>query len=191
MFMRSIIFFALLFSAFSLFSQEEKIKTTLQEYFSLLERKEVSPALDHVHPDLINMLGKPTFEAQYDQLFNSPGIEVDLTNFSVDTLSQMYLHDDNKYVLVDYSFQMTFKVDISDDDSGLLPDVLLGSYQSRFGKENVTSDTPGTYMIQVERELFAVQSTSFEGWKIIDFEEGMRIMVVGIIPENVLKHFNR
>ncbi len=191
MFMRSIIFFMLLITAFNLFSQEEEIKSTLKEYFSLLEKKEISSALDHVHPDLINILGKPTFESQYNQLFNSPGIEVNLSNFSIDTLSQMHLHDYKKYVLVDYSFQMTFKVDISNDDSGLLPDILLSSYQSRFGKENVTSDTPGTYLIQVEREMFAVQSTSFDGWKIIDFEEGMRIMIVGIIPEDVLKHFNR
>lgn len=189
--MKSITILALIFSTFSLFSQENGVKSTLTEYFGLLEEQEISAALDYVHPDLINMLGKATYEKQYDQLFNSPGIEVDMADFSIDTLSQVYQQDDVKYVLVDYSFFMTFKVDISNDESGLLPGILLSSYQTRFGKENVTSEVPGTYLIRIQREMFAVEKPSFDGWKIIDFEEGMRVLIVGIIPEEVLKHFNR
>ena len=189
--MRGITIFVIMLSAMTLLSQEQEVKSTLADYFGLLEKKEILKALDHVHPDLINMLGKSTFEKQYDQLFNSPGITVDMTNFSVDTLSSMHEQNDVKYVLVDYSFLMTFKVDISKDESGLLPGVLLSSYQTRFGKENVTSEVPGTYLIDIKREMFAVQAPAFNGWKIIDFEEGMRILIVGIIPDEVLKHFNR
>jgi len=189
--MKIITILGLIFSTFCLFSQESEVKSTLTDYFGLLEKKEISEALDYVHPDLINMLGKATFEEQYKQLFNSPGIEVDMADFSIDTLSQVYQHDDVKYVLVDYSFLMTFKVDISNDESGLLPGILLSSYQTRFGKENVSSEVPGTYIIQIQREMFAVENPSFDGWKIIDFEEGMRVLIVGIIPEQVLKHFNR
>lgn len=189
--MKNLIISVLLFSSCATQGQHDQVSLTLNEYFDLMQQKNVSEALDYVHPDLINMLGKPAYEEQYNQLFNTPGIEVEMNNFSIDTLSQTYINNQKKYVLIDYSFKMIFKVDITKDESGLLSDVLLSSYQSRFGKKNVISDTPGTYRIQIERELFAVEDSAFEGWKIIDFEEGMRIMIVDIIPEEVLKHFNR
>lgn len=137
------------------------------------------------------MLGKESFEQQYEQLLNSPGIGVVMSNFSIDSLSAVHSYENEQYQLVDYSFQMVFAVDVSKDESGFLSDVLLSSYQGKFGKDNVTSDEPGIYVIKIQRELFAVQSPSFQGWKILDFEEGMRILIVDIVPEEVLKHFKR
>ncbi|MCE7996725.1 MAG: hypothetical protein HEP71_32495 [Roseivirga sp.] len=189
--MRSICFLFLLTLTFGVCAQDNLLRETLSKYYELIGNKEVSEALDYVHPDLINMLGKETFEAQYHQLFNSPGIEVTMEGFATDSVSDVHEADGKKYYLVDYSFTMTFVVDVSDDDSGLLPGVLLSSYQSKFGKENVSSETPGTYVIAIQREMFAVESPAFEGWKILDFEEGMRMFLTGIIPEEVLKHFNR
>lgn len=137
------------------------------------------------------MLGKETFVQQYEELFNSPGIGVEMSDFSIDSLSAVHSYENEQYRLVDYSFRMVFAIDVSKDESGLLSDILLSSYQSRFGKKNVTSDEPGIYVIKIQRELFAVQSPSFQGWKILDFEEGMRNFIVGIVPEEVLKHFKR
>lgn len=189
--MRSLCFLSLLMINLGVYPQEDSLRETLDKYYELIGNKEISEALDHVHPDLINMLGKETFETQYNQLFNSPGIEVTMENFATDSISDVHEADGKQYHLVDYSFKMTFVVDVSDDDSGLLPGVLLSSYQSQFGKENVSSETPGTYVINIRREMFAIQSPAFEGWKILDFEEGMRIFLTGIIPDEVFKHFKR
>ncbi|GAB5524458.1 MAG: hypothetical protein Roseis2KO_23300 [Roseivirga sp.] len=172
-------------------AQQAEITGALNSYFKLIEERKISEALDYVHPDLINMIGKEMFEQQYDQLFNSPGMEVKMDQFAIDTISTVHEHESVKYSLVDYSFQMTFKVDVSKDSSGLLPDILLSSYQTQFGKENVSSEVPGTYLIHVRREMFAIRSDAFEGWKILDYEKGMRIILVGIIPEDVLTHFNK
>lgn len=173
-------------------NDKQAIRTTLLDnYFELLADQKISEALDYVHPELVDMLGKEMFVNQYKQMFSSPGVEMSMENFTVDTVSATHVYNEIKYALVDYGFKMTFKVDISDDESGLLPGILLSSYQSRFGKENVSSEIPGTYLINVVREMFAVQSSTFEGWKILDFEEGMRIFLVNIIPEEVLKHFKK
>ncbi len=189
--MRSIIISLFLALSAPLAAQQEEITNTLDSYFKLIEEKKISEALDYIHPDLINMMGKEMFEQQYDQLFNSPGMEVDMNEFSIDTLSDVHEHETVKYSLVDYSFRMTFKVDVSKDTSGLLPDILLSSYQTQFGKENVTMDVPGTYLIRTRREMFAVRSSAFEGWRILDYEKGMRMILVTIIPEPVFTHFNK
>ena len=173
-------------------SDENAIRSMLlDEYFELLGDQQISKALDHVHPDLINMLGKDLFVSQYQQMFNAPGVDMSMEDFTVDTVSATFNHDQANYALVDYGFKMTFVVDMSDDEDGLLHGVLLGTYKRQFGQENVTSETDGTYVIQVNREMFAVQNPKFEGWKILDFEEGLRVIIAGIIPEEVFKHFNR
>lgn len=187
------IVFASLFvlASFSLFGQSETIDKTLNEYFRLLEQKQISEALDYVHPELIDMLGKETYEQQYDQLFNSPGIEVNLYGFSIDSISNSFDFEKKEYALVKYAFQMVFKVDMSKDDEGLLAPFLLNSYQTKFGKDNVRFEAPGSYFIKSSRDMFAIKSADFEGWKIIDFEAGMRMFLIGIIPEQVLKNFKK
>jgi hypothetical protein len=173
-------------------TDEEAIRTTLfDHYFELLGDQKISEALDYVHPDLINLLGKDMFVSQYKQMFNAPGVDISMDNFSVDTVSATHVHKEVKYALVDYGFKMTFVVDMSKDEDGILHGILLSSYGRQFGEDNVTSPEEGTYDIQVKREMFAVNDSKFEGWKIIDFEEGMRMFLKGIIPEEVFKHFNR
>lgn len=189
--MKVIVLALLLTLSVSAAAQQAEITSALNSYFKLIEEKKISAALDYVHPDLINMMGKEMFEQQYDQLFNSPGMEVNMNAFSIDTISAIHEQQAVKYSLVDYSFQMTFKVDISKDTTGLLSDILLGSYQTQFGKENVSSEVPGTYLIHTRREMFAIRSGAFEGWKILDYEKGMRMILVSIIPEDVLTHFNK
>ncbi len=173
-------------------SQKEDIKSTLLDgYFKFLGDQKISKALDYIHPDLINMLGKQTFEEQYRQLFNNPGIRVSMKAFSVDTVSPVYRYQQENYVLVAYSFKMTFVVDMSNDKDGVLHDVLLANYKSQFGARNVTSKAEGTYVIDVKREMFAIDSDKFEGWKFLDFEEGMKVIIVNMIPEEVFEHFNK
>lgn len=189
--MKVIIVSFLLALCVSTAAQESEITSTLQRYFQLIEEKKIAEALDYVHSDLISMVGKEMFVQQYDQLFNSPGSEVSLEQFSIDSVSVIHEFEQVDYALVNYSFQMTFEVDLSNDTSGLLPDVLLSSYQTKFGKENVISEVAGTYLIHTSREMFAVRSDSFEGWKILDYEKGIRMILVSIIPEAVLIHFNK
>ena len=173
-------------------SDEDAIRSMLlEEYFERLGDQQISEALDHVHPDLINILGKDMFVSQYQQMFNAPGVDISMEGFSVDTVSATFNYDQAKYALVDYGFKMTFVVDMSNDEDGLLHGILLGTYKRQFGQENVMSETEGTYVIQINREMFAVQNPKFVGWKILDFEEGLRMIIDKIIPEEVFKHFNR
>lgn len=172
-------------------SESAGIEQTLDGYFALIEEQKVSEALDYLHPDLLSMVGKEMFEQQYNALFNAPGMEVSIGDFLKDKISAIYKHEDSQYAEVDYSFVMTFVVDLSKDEDGLLAATLLKTYQGQFGKENVSSEAAGTYVIKAKRTMFAIQSPGFEGWKIIDYEKGLRMLLVKIIPENVFTHFNK
>ena len=179
--------------AYGLPAQDKKasIVTTLNEYFDLLGEQKVSQALDYVHPDLINMMGKEMFESQYNQLFNSPGLSVSIDGYQLDTLSSFFEHEGTEYAMVDYTFRMTFVVDMSNDNDGILHSALMSGYQTQFGKDNVTSEKEGTYLIQPQREMFVVNRGSFDGWKIVDYEPGMKIFLKKIIPETVFAHFKK
>lgn len=183
----------LLFFTISLVGQtkEEAIKKDINTYFDLLSEQKISEALDMIHPELIGMIGKETFEEQYKQLFNSPGMSVTMDNFEIKSVSPVFAHEHKDYALVNYQFIMTFKVDLSKDKDGMLKPLLLGSYQNQFGQENVKFEDPDNYVITTKREMFAVNGEGYDSWKILDFEEGMKMIISAFIPEQVFTHFNK
>jgi len=182
------VFLALL--SFSAWSQQDKVRSTIETYFGLIENQEISKALDHVYPELIDMLGKETFENMFSQIFNAPGMEISLDNFKVDSISSAFKSDERTFVLVKYKHEMTFKVDMSNDKEGLLAPFLLSAYKRKFGTDNVTFEEPGTFIIDVAKDMYAIQSTDYTGWKVIEYEESMGFFLEKIIPEEVRKHFN-
>lgn len=184
---------SLLLLSFSLFAQtkEVAIKNDISTYFDLLGDQKILEALDMVHPELIGMIGKESFVAQYEQLFNSPGMEVTMDDFEIKSVSPVFTHDSKDYALVNYQFLMTFKVDLSNDKDGLLKPLLLSNYKGQFGDENVKLKEPNNYLITTKREMFAVKADGYDSWKILDFEEGMKVLIASFIPEEVFIHFNK
>lgn len=180
----------MVFLSFSAWSQEEKVRSTVETYFGLIENQEISKALDHVYPELIDMLGKDTFENMFNEIFNAPGMEISLDNFKVDSISSAFKSDEKIFILVKYRHDMTFKVDMSNDKEGLLAPFLLSSYKSKFGKDNVAFEEPGTFIIDVVKDLYTIQSADYTGWKVIEYEESMDFFLRKIIPDEVRKHFN-
>lgn len=169
---------------------KHEIAQTLDAYFALVEQQNVAEMLDHVHPKLIGMVGKALFEQQYDQMFNDPNVAVWLMDFSQDSISAVYEHASGNYALVQYSFKlrMTVKTQAESPESGK---AMLSMYQRQYGKENVVEEAAGSYLISASREMFACQEPEFEGWKILDYEPGMKIMLSQFIAADVFEHFNK
>lgn len=178
---------------FSLQAQQsdEGIKKDIQTYFSLLQEEKISEALDWVHPELLGMIGKEMFEAQYKEIFESPGVKGSLSDLGITNISEKFEHAEEVYVLVDYNFKLTMVVDMSDDDNGMLAPLLKGTYERQYGVENVVFEEPGTFHLRNNRQMFAISSPTFEGWKILDYEKGMKMILATIIPEEVFAHFNK
>ena len=169
---------------------KHEIAQTLDAYFALVEQQNVAEMLDHVHPKLIGMVDKALFEQQYDQTFNDPNVAVWLMDFSQDSISAVYVHASGNYALVQYSFKlrMTVKTQAESPESGK---AMLSMYQRQYGKENVVEEAAGSYLISASREMFACQEPEFEGWKILDYEPGMKIMLSQFIAADVFEHFNK
>ena len=176
-------------SGFLASAQKEKVRTTVEDYFELVEDKKISEALDFVHPELIEMLGKDFYVNQFNQIFNAPGMEISQDSFRIVSISEGFDFEEETFVQVPYAYNMTVVVDMSDDTEGLLASVLLGTYQRKHGKDNVTFTKPGTYKIKIAKDLIAIKSTKYEGWKLIEYEESMRMFLGKIVPDQVKTHF--
>lgn len=189
----ALLLFICLFVQGVVFGQDktQEIKTDLQGYFDLLMEKKISEALDYVHPKLMGIIGKETFEKQYNDMFSNPQINVYFEGFGVDSISDILENGGSDFALVKYHFRLINDVDTAKDESGQLPAILLNSFKTQFGEENVTLEGAGKVITNATRELFAVKSSEFEGWKIVDYEKGLRMLLVSFIPEEVLKHFNK
>jgi len=172
-------------------SKEEAIRKDLGTYFDLLGELKISEALDMVHPEFIDMIGKESFVAQYEQMFNTPGMSITMDDFKINSVSPVFNHASKDYSLVDYQFIMTFQVDMSDDKDGLLKGILMGSYGRQYGEENVAFEDPDKFVITVKREMIAVNAEGYSTWKILDIDEGMKTILVAFVPQEVFTHFNR
>ena len=189
--MKVISIFALLNISLGLTAQgnTQEVKATANSYFTLIEQQNISEALDYIYPEFLDLLGKETFENMFNQIFNAPGVEIGLGNFKIDSVSPSFKSDERLFVLVKYKHNMTYKVDMSKDTEGLLASILLSSYQSKFGKENVTFEAPETFIINVAKDMYAIQSPAYTGWKVIEYEATMSFFLDKIIPEEVIAHF--
>lgn len=170
-------------------STETSIQETLDSYFKLVEEKKVSEFLDYVHPKLIGMMGREMFEKQYDAFFNAPNLDMTMEGLTVDNISEVYEHDSGKFALVNYSFKMTLvmKPDQSETDGNMV----FEAYKKQFGEENVSIEKQGTYVVNGSREMFACQQADFEGWKLLDYEPGMKMILAQFIAREVFEHFNK
>ena len=181
----------LLLSTPKLKGQSQTIESDVRTYFNLLSSQKIEEALDMVHPQLLAMLGKETFVAQYRQMFNTPGMSMSMDEFKINSISPVFNHSEHEYALVSYALVMTFKVDLSNDKEGQLKSLLLSNYQKQFGKENVKFQQPDSYRIAIKREMFAVNAKDYSTWKVLDFEEGMKVIISTFIPDAVFTHFKK
>ena len=189
--MKTILIHIVLCYSLGVFAQGNKaeIQSTVESYFDLLEKKEISNALDHVYPELLDMLGKDTFVNMFNQILNSPGVGVSLDGFEVDSISASFAFEKKTFAVVKYSHNMTFEVDMSNDTEGLLAPFLLGTYQRQYGEDNVTFKKPGTFIIHLDKDMYAIKSKDYEGWKVIEYEKTMSMFLDKVIPEQVREHF--
>lgn len=191
--MRPIFLLCLLLCSFNkAYAQTEKadITATLDSYFRLVEDKKISELLDYVHPKLLGMMGREMFEQQYEQFFNAPNMDMSMEHFSQDSISEVLKLEGSQYAMVQYSFQMTLVMK-SMEDNETAGKTMASLYKKQFGEENVTEPKAGTYVIKGNREMFACQEPEFEGWKILDYEPGMKMILTQLLPAAVFKHFNK
>ena len=170
-------------------SQKEEIAATLNTYFKLVEEQKVSEFLDYVHPKLIGMMGRPMFEKQYEAFFNAPNLNMTMEGIKADKISDVFEQEGGKFALVNYSFKMTLVMKPDQDETA--GNLVYESYKKQFGEENVSTEKPGTYLINGKRDLFVCQQEGFEGWKLLDYEPGMKMILSQFIPAAVFEHFNK
>ena len=170
-------------------SQKDEISSTLNAYFKLVEEKKVSEFLDYVHPKLIGMMGRAMFEQQYEAFFNAPNLDMTMENIKADEISEVFAHDSGQFALVKYSFKMTLVMKPDQDETA--GNMVFETYKKQFGEENVSEKEKGTYIVNGHREMFACQQEGFEGWKVLDYEPGMKMILAQFIAAEVFTHFDK
>ena len=167
-------------------SIEEDIRADVESYFSLLREEKISEALDYVYPDLINMMGKEMFEQQYNKLLNDANMKASFGDIVINNLSEIKAHEKGDFALLEYTFDMDY---VLNHDSDQVKDIMANALQSQF-KEGFKRDGDQV-KVTAKREMFVIRRSDFEGWKILDYEPGMKMILTSIIPKEIFDHFNK
>ena len=167
-------------------AQKAAIEETVKGYFSLMQEQKISEALDNVHPDLLNMVGKETYLKQYEQMLKNADVKVSFGPLTIKHISEVKVHEAGKYALLDYDFVMYHELLQANEQTR---DIVANTLKAQFGEGYSREGDKVT--VTANREMFVVAEPDFEGWRILDYEKGMRMLLVNIIPEVVLTHFNK
>ena len=167
-------------------AQKAAIEQTVKDYFSLMQEQKISEALDAEHPDLLNMVGKETYLKQYEQMLNDANMKVSFGTMTIIEVSDIKAHDTSKYALLNYQFVMHYELLQKEAQTR---DIVANTLKAQFGEGYSREGDKVT--VTANREMFVVTEPDFEGWRILDYEKGMRMLLVNIIPEVVLIHFNK
>ena len=191
--MRTIPTVLLTLLSFSVWGQEDekKIRSDANLYFDLLESNQISEALDYIHPEMLEMIGKEAMEQQYASLSADPRFIISMGEFEIQKVSTVFEFESIKYAVINYAFKLyvAFSEEKSNDK---LSDLLVGTYKRQYGEENVTYDSETSKItISPSKEMFAINSSTFEGWKLIEYEESLKVFLIGIIPDGVFTHFKK
>ena len=179
----SVLFICLLMG-FGLQAQtpEEAIRKDVSTYFQLLQEQKISEALDWVHPDLIGMFGKELFLDQYKEMLEKASFG-DLDIKSVSPVFSTEAKGD--YALLNYNFKMNYDVADMEDQQ---KQIMLNVMKSQFGEATLKGNI---VEVSSAKEMFAVSKPEYQGWRILDYEKGMKVFLATIIPEEVFTHFKK
>ncbi len=167
---------------------EKAIKADVETYFALLQEKKISDALDYVHPDLLAMVGKAMFEQQYNAMLNNAKMDVNFGDLTIESVSEIFQSTEKgSFALVDYQFQMNYVINLENDQA---KNIMISALKKQYGEAGFSQDG-NKVQVTSARQMFVNSRSDFEGWRILDYEAGMRIMLVSIISEEVLTHFGK
>ena len=147
------------------------LKQRLAEYIALTRSMNFDSLMTYIHPKLFTIapreqmveLMKATFQGDED-------IEIQLDSMETGAISKPVAFDKGLYTKISYS--MVIKLRMKGDDPEKKADaMMMGIFQSQYGKENVRYDE-GTrfYRIRIQTYMVGVKDSESPEWTFLNFK---------------------
>lgn len=186
--MKQLILLFLLAGSFGVKAQDHKqaVANQFLAYYELLREKNFEKSAEYMNPALFKIVPKDQLIAAMASVYSTPGMDIETDTASIREIGPLLKKDNMSYAVLQYGsvirIRMTGDMAASMDSS-----VLRSSFESQFGKENVSyNSNTGFYSIQAIKKAVA-NSADGKKWTFVVVEPRQMALLKQFIPEELLK----
>lgn len=168
---------------------KQNIERDFINFNQLISEKNIDAALEYSYPKLFEIIPKETMKSLLEAVYKIPNIEYKISTPIINAISDVKSIDNIDYVKIQYisPFEMKMKdIDLNDEHK---LQMLLQSFENKFGKANVDLDkTSGFFKINAQKEVIAISTNNKNDWKFVTIDNPrMKVLLEKIIPSEVLE----
>ena len=182
--------FALIFLISVSVSAQADLRKTLEEYLKVVETKDSEKVMDYMYPKFFELYPRDLMVKTLDESLKDPSLEILLMDSKILDISPLKTADSVTYAKAGYSFVMTMKYVISDENSAPNDEVITMTtniFKQMYGADNVTFDAENKkFRIFAKKEMLALKTPSLKDWKVLGMEENIKPALKKILPEAVM-----
>lgn len=168
---------------------KQNIERDFINFNQLISEKNIDAALEYSYPKLFEIIPKEKMKSLLEAVYKMPNIEYKISTPIINAISDVKSIDNIDYVKIQYisPFEMKMKdIDLNDEHK---LQMLLQSFENKFGKANVDLDkTSGFFKINAQKEVIAISTNNQNDWKFVTIDNPrMKVLLEKIIPSEVLE----
>lgn len=160
------------------------ILKTLEEYLEAGQAKNYDRVLDFIHPTLFKAAPREALLEHFQAMDrDTQDFTTDFGEGTILKMSDIFEEDGNKYILMDYNFEMLmhFKNMKTAAD-------YLDLYKKFYGAEQVTFDAATrTIKVVTKKSMYGIFEPGFDTWKFIENNENQAFLLESIVPKTVIE----
>lgn len=189
--MRKLIFCAGFFLSLNFtFAQSAKqnVEKDFINYNQLISDKKIDEALEYNNPKLFEIIPKESMKSLLEAVYKMPNIEYKTSRPLITKISDVKRIENIDYIKIQYISPIEMKViDLDLNDESKLQ-ALLNSFETKFGKGNVTLDKESRFFkINANKVVIASSSADSINWKFVTVDNSrMKTLLEKIIPSEIL-----
>lgn len=169
---------------------QEEVKAVCNEYFKVVEEKDIEGTLNLMHPILFELAPREMIAQAMEDMAKDEVIQVELTDNEILKVSEVIEQKGKKFVFVDYRFVMKMVMKDLDFDDEEMMDEMKAMYDEMYGEENVKINEENKSIdIIATNEMFLIEEG--EGWKFLENKENMGTVIEKVIPKEVIKELTK
>lgn len=165
------------------------VSDSLQVYLQANYDKDYDKIMDMVYPKLFDIVAREDMIAMFKGM-ESEGIEFELSDGLIHSISEVMVEDGKRFSRVDYSMKMMMRFSGIEYESEATQDIIHTSFQAQYGEDNV-SRKEGAFYIQTDKTMIAIAPIGEESWKFMEMNRDQPQLLEMLLPVEIIEAFSK
>lgn len=163
------------------------ISDSLEVYLQANYDKDYEKIMDMIYPKLFDIVTRENMIAMFEGM-SSEGIDFEISNGIIDRISNLVVHEGERFATVDYRMDMMMRFTGIEYKEEATQNMILASFEGQYGPENVERKD-GAFYIKTDKTMVAIAPEDSESWKFIEKNDQQPALLGMLIPAEVLEAF--